>query len=412
MELQDLTERRDRLARLIEEDAEKKISSGFPYFSYALGKCAKVFSRAVKTAKTDGRTIFVNPDFLVAVTAEEGPLAAETVYMQAILSNVLSFTFGKRSKERDLAADVVLFFLTDEMKMPFGGKLAAEKRKSVYKSIKSAFGGVNGKYAEEFIRGGNAVNGEIFSLLERDEGKEDEKGEGEEELVKFWIETAASILPRIGNENAELKRAVSEVAEGNDDYAALISKFLKKSERLKSSDDEFDQILYTYGLTLYKNVPLIENLEYRQDAELSDVVIAIDTSGSTRGEPVMKFLSDTLSIIRQAEKETGRIRVRIIQCDDRIRSEEVVNASDDLENYFKTFGVAGGGGTDFRPVFDRAEKLVKEGVKIRGLIYFTDGAGIYPKENPPFRTCFALYGENTDKVSVPYYAYRIKVRGD
>ena len=133
---------------------------------------------------------------------------------------------------RDPAGEIVLEAW--DTGKPFGGKLAAEKRKSVYKSIKSAFGGVNGKYAEEFIRGGNAVNGEIFSLLERDEGKEDEKGEGEEELVKFWIETAASILPRIGNENAELKRAVGKVAEGNNDYAALISKFLKKSERLKS----------------------------------------------------------------------------------------------------------------------------------------------------------------------------------
>ncbi|HBF86891.1 MAG TPA: hypothetical protein DDW54_04340 [Clostridiales bacterium] len=410
MELQIVKSEREKLARLIEEDAEKKIAALFPYLSFALGKTEKTFSDGVGTIKTDGKEITANPEFLIRITAAEGTDAAATAYMQATLSNLLTFTFGSRSENSDLAADVTLFYLTDEMKLPFGGKLAAEKRKAVYKSIKAVFGGVTKKFAEEYLARGNEINAEIFSLLERDKTGGEKEPRGEEELIKFWIDVAADVAPRVGGENAELKRAVEEIAESANDYIGLFRKFLKKSEKLKSSDDEFDYILYTYGLRLYKNVPLIENLEYRQDHELSDVIIAIDTSGSTKGEPVMKFLSEILGIIRQAESETDRIRVRIIQCDDKIRGEEVVSAADGFENYLKSFGLSGGGGTDFRPVFDRAEKLMKEGVKIRGLIYFTDGAGIYPKENPPFKTCFALYGEKADKISVPYYAYGIKVK--
>ena len=45
------------------------------------------------------------------------------------------------------------------------------------------------------------------------------------------------------------------------DYAEFLNKFMVMGETMQINDDEFDYIFYTYGLQLYKNMPLIEPLE-------------------------------------------------------------------------------------------------------------------------------------------------------
>jgi predicted metal-dependent peptidase len=49
--------------------------------------------------------------------------------------------------------------------------------------------------------------------------------------------------------------------------------------------------------------------------------------------------------------------------------------------------VMGRGGTDLRPVFDRD---FLNSVRADGVIYFTDGAGPYPLEDPRIRTLWVL----------------------
>ena len=43
----------------------------------------------------------------------------------------------------------------------------------------------------------------------------------------------------------------------------------------------------------------------------------------------------------------------------------------------------GRGGTDFRPAFEYIEELRKNGelTKLDGMLYFTDGMGVYPRKN-------------------------------
>ena len=52
------------------------------------------------------------------------------------------------------------------------------------------------------------------------------------------------------------------------------------------------------------------------------------------------------------------------------------------------FELIGQSATDFRPVFAHVDRLVSEGAfhHLRGLLYFTDGLGIYPKKDAPDTT--------------------------
>ena len=73
------------------------------------------------------------------------------------------------------------------------------------------------------------------------------------------------------------------------------------------------------------------------------------------------------------------------------------------------FQLSGGSATDFRPVFHRVEELQKQGAfnSLQGLIYFTDGMGIYPGKRPPYDVAFVLLEEPPISMKMPPWAIRL-----
>ena len=69
----------------------------------------------------------------------------------------------------------------------------------------------------------------------------------------------------------------------------------------------------------------------------------------------------------------------------------------------------GGGGTDFRPAFAYVNELIekRELSRLKGLIYFTDGQGIYPAVKPPYQTAFVFVKEDYEDVKVPVWAMKL-----
>ena len=49
---------------------------------------------------------------------------------------------------------------------------------------------------------------------------------------------------------------------------------------------------------------------------------------------------------------------------------------------------------------------------MRGLIYFTDGYGIYPNRMPPFKTAFVFMQEDYTDVDVPVWAIKLILSED
>ena len=72
------------------------------------------------------------------------------------------------------------------------------------------------------------------------------------------------------------------------------------------------------------------------------------------------------------------IKFHVYECDADIHDRYVLNRNS--MNRFKKLGLNGGGGTDFRPVF---EDLQKNHRNVRLLTYLTDGMGTFP-EKPAF----------------------------
>ena len=82
-------------------------------------------------------------------------------------------------------------------------------------------------------------------------------------------------------------------------------------------------------------------------------------------------------MLSESDTYFRKIRIHILQCDDKVQSDVLIECAEDLKAYMEHFQITGFGGTDFRPAFEYVNELraKREVDRLRGLIYFTDGKG-------------------------------------
>ena len=99
----------------------------------------------------------------------------------------------------------------------------------------------------------------------------------------------------------------------------------------------------------------------------------------------------------------------MIQCDEKIQEDVRIQSREEMEAYMKEFTLKGFGGTDFRPAFAYVESLRKANAfhRLKGLLYFTDGRGIYPANMPSYDTAFVFLQEDYQDVDVPPWAMKL-----
>ena len=198
------------------------------------------------------------------------------------------------------------------------------------------------------------------------------------------------------------------------DYREFLRKFAVFREEVTVDPDSFDYNFYTYGLSLYGNMPLIEPLETKEVKKVSEFVVVIDTSMSCSGELVQRFLEETYGILSDSGNFFQKVNIHIIQCDEKVHSDVKITSGEELKKYMDSLELYGDGGTDFRPAFAYVEELMekREFENLRGLVYFTDGYGIFPAKMPPYRTAFVFMEQEPEDVDIPAWAMKLVITED
>ena len=214
-----------------------------------------------------------------------------------------------------------------------------------------------------------------------------------------------------GDEAGSMMQNLRAVNREKYDYTAFLKKFAVLGEAMRINDDEFDYVFYSYGMQLFpeRRMPLIEPLEYKDVKRIREFVIAIDTSGSVMGEQVQAFLQKTYNILQSTESFSSRINVHIIQCDEDIQEDIKITSREEFDHYLQTMTIKGLGGTDFRPVFQRMDEMIRDGefANLKGLIYFTDGYGVFPERMPAYKTAFVFVEDGCEIPEVPVWAMKL-----
>ena len=251
----------------------------------------------------------------------------------------------------------------------------------------------------------------------------DNDAEHRKKLSEKWKDISEHVQKDIeefskkqGDGAGSLVQGIKDLNREKYDYSEFLKKFTTLQEVMKLDMDEFDYNFYAHGLEVYGNVALIEPLEYKDEHKLREFVIAIDTSGSVRGELVQSFLTKTYNIMMN--NTIGQnLNIWIIQCDADIQEAKQIKSKEDFDNYIKNIKLKGFGGTDFRPVFEFVNDQIDKKVftDLKGLIYFTDGYGTFPKQQQPFDTAFIFVNEDNDPnfepPEVPPWAIKLILDG-
>ena len=241
-----------------------------------------------------------------------------------------------------------------------------------------------------------------------------EIGEEWKDIAEKVQDALETFFKEQGDEKGGLIQNLKAVNRDKYDYSAFLKKFSVIGETLGVNDEEFDYIFYTYGLKLYDNMPLVEPLEYKESRRIREFVIAIDTSASTSGDLVQKFLQKTYNILKSTESYFSRVNIHIIQCDADIQEHVKITSDEAFERYIRSMDIIGLGGTDFRPVFELVDDLIEAGEfsDLRGLIYFTDGYGTFPARKPDYQAAFVFLDDEYRDPEVPPWAIKLVLQDD
>lgn len=211
----------------------------------------------------------------------------------------------------------------------------------------------------------------------------------------------ARLQGQLPGQNPGSNSTTETAAEANyRSYRALLEELAKERESNHQEEDTIDKMLYNYGFEMYGNIALVEPEEDVESKRLGTLAIAIDTSGSCEGALMRQFLRETKNIIEDLRGRISFEKLVLMQCDMTLQKEEWFESAADLplEDTFQTYGY---GGTSFVPVFERLEELVRDQQEsVDGLLYFTDGFGIFPQKKPDYPVIFLMPEESNDRVPV------------
>ena len=405
--------------------ARNELYMNLPYLDAAL--CALGFEPSgeiTPSIATDGEMLYFNCDWLVQQYLRSH-VSVTRAYLHVILHCMLRHLHKKRGKKSqlwDLACDAAVesilcqldYQCLNEGPIPAKQKFIGEcQRDMAVLTAEAIYHRLLMLRLEDHeisaIHRAFWVDDHELWAPENQDGQSQEQDEKWQDLA----EKSQTMMETVLSDSAKGGEAVLEqvkVAVRDDiDYRAFLKRFAVPREIMAVDGDSFDYIFYSYGLQLYGNMPLVEPPETKEEKRIEDFVIAVDTSMSTTGELVRRFLACTYAILRSTETFTRKVNIRIIQCDDRIRKDTVIHELEELREYMDNFELVGGSATDFRPVFEHVAQLQKEGAftSLRGLIYFTDGMGVYPKKRPIYDTAFVMLGEPPLSINFPPWAIKL-----
>ena len=458
---------------LTESRAELYLSMRF--FGSALDSLSYAMDLSTRTAGTDAVSIRFNPEFLIRLYLES-PRLLNRLYVHMLLHCLLGHMFRADGFENaelyDLCADITAEDLLDSMDYPAIAHTDSLFRESWYEKLKKEVKMLSaerlyryfsenppddteyGRLLREFTKddhsfwkrmerapsedpetpgpppgadggpqdaGGDKKDGEKQETKQQDLPVKNgfplpeelaEKWKKEAERAKVELETSGS---EASDEQGNLLRTLRFELKRKRSYKAFLKRFAVLGEEMRIDPDSFDYAWYQYGLELYGDMPLIEENEIRESKKVRQLVIAIDTSGSCQQVLVQRFLNETADILLGQEGFFRHAEVLLLECDDRVQKEVFLKEPGELKRYAEGFEVAGGFGTDFRPVFRRVAELKKEGrlAELKGLMYFTDGLGAFPESPPPYETAFVLFSdEDCETEKIPKWAAALYLDGE
>lgn len=395
------------------------------FFDAALSALTPACREGLEAMATEGAHLYFTPGQVIRVY-RSNPLYMNRACLHTVLHCMFAHLWlrGKRQPRLwHVACDIAVEHAIDGLDKPATRRILSFLRQQTYDTLRAFPEGISAAVIYRWLRTlseeeQRALAREFYVDDHRFWQTEERQGapQNSHSLQQKWNRIARQVQlakERKGGEPGEgeqLLLSQLSAQRSRRNYRDFLRKFASLQEELHCDPEEFDLTYYTYGLSVYGNMPLIEPVETREVMRIREFVIVVDTSYSTSGTLVQQFLKETAGILSQQESFLSRSRIRVLQCDNQVRMDTVIESEHDLNRLLHGFELLGGGGTDFRPAFAYVRDLLEAGEirELAGLLYFTDGKGIYPAARPDYKCAF-IYLTDYEEGAVPPWAMRFRM---
>lgn len=412
------------------EVARVGFMSACPFYAhYFYSEMNEVFTKDIPMAATDGRNIFINPDYLASLKPPERVFVyTHEVYHVVCKHPTRMKHYSSEGKVRGLGFDAQQMNIAQDYvinadlmeqgvgmynpewlydRSVSGEDLAEDVYEKRYK--KPPEGGGRGQGNSTFGSSGQSgrgtksdsqaqANGGAFDHVlpppvDPVTGKEDTPTDAE---FKEAIARAASAAKAVGKMPGSLQRRIDEILEPQVDWREHVRALL--TGKMGHNRETWGTLNRRYAaLGALSNRPMPQ-FPGRKGFGADTVAVAIDNSGSIREKEMATFFAEVGGVISDVRPK----RVIVIWCDAQIRQIDEARNIDELADV-RVKGAPGGGGTSFVPPF---EYLAVENITPDTLIYLTDLYGSAPEKPPGYPVVWAA---TTDRKEPWGDVVRIKV---
>lgn len=417
-------EKLDMVGRQILMLSRNELYLKMRFLDVALSSFLFVMDESVQTIGTDGKAVYFNPGYLGGLFRQDRILV-NRVYLHMVMHGIFRHMVRRKGRDKryyDLACEIAVESIIDGMQHRPVRRSRSLLRRETYRRLEQKMKVLTADKIYTELLTWKLTDRELLKLEEEfltDSHvywPEDEDKKQQQEIENKWqdiseqMETDMETFSKeASSDSGHLIDQLKVENRERFDYRQFLRKFSVLREEIAVDPDSFDYVFYSYGLKLYGNMPLIEPQEWTEAQKIKEFAIVIDTSMSCSGELVKKFLEQTYAVLSENESFFRKVNIHIIQCDDQIQTDEKITCEKELIDYMENLELRGEGGTDFRPAFEYVEKLRKEHAftQLKGLLYFTDGQGIYPAKMPPYDVAFVFLKEDYEDANVPTWAMKL-----
>lgn len=377
------------------EKAKARLMLDHPYFGTVASALKLEKNNEILTFSSDGERMTYNSEYLDNLNVSEVEFMMANGAMHSVLQHQHRAS-GRTNWLWQTATDYVVngMLVKNGMQPP------------VYANYEAKFDGMYAEEVYELLRA--EMNSDEEHASEEQQTEQIEEADdvhAENQTVQKEM-TASDDVKNTEKDNSTDQPSESQSAPNLDELSEELKEHFEQIfQKLKRQGNlpkdlklvvpeyfshkvEWRELLYgyiaSYAKSTYSFVPPNMKYLYRGiylpslSSDLLRIVVAIDTSGSV-DETLLKTFLGEINAIMQVYPN---YEIDVITADAKVQSHKVFLPGENLD-----YEVSGGGGTDFRPVFEYIDSYIDYPTL---LLYFTDGMGTFPENEVSYDVLWVM----------------------
>ena len=368
--------------------AKTRLTMTHPYFGMLASRLRHEPKEELSGYASNGVRFLYNPEFISRRSLEEVMFILTNCVMHHVLSHQQR-RLNRKGSLWQLATDYAInnILADNDLHIPQGANYDEEFKgmyaEEIYTHLKES---LYGEGADAFD-GGAADTPPPAAMGGNSDTSDDEQSFGN-------IDNIAEELD--AQEESNWQYAASVAQEVAQRKSAMPSGMERLAKKIKANDIDWRFELYNavnrHMRNNYAFMPPNKKHIWRGIAlpslasDTLSLCVAVDTSGSINDELLGAFLGEFKSIMTNFPA----VQIELVIADAKVHGHYTFQGGEKMD-----FPLKGGGGTDYRPVFDYIEAELPMTTM---LLYFTDGDGWFPRIPPSYEVLWAL----SRKAKVPF----------